>query len=95
MSEKLGWAPFEHYADPVWDTVRMNNILQHFSTAYFDVHLKDKQDEARFLDLTPVSDDGVASMDEDGNPMPDHTYWAGFPDRSAKGLRFETHAKGE
>ncbi|WP_370453588.1 alpha/beta hydrolase family protein [Paracoccus sp. JM45] len=95
MSEKLGWAPFEHYADAVWDTVRMNNILQHFSTAYFDVHLKDKQDEARFLDLTPVSDDGVTALDDDGNETPEHTYWAGFPDRSAKGLRFETHAKGE
>ncbi len=26
VNESLGWAPFEHYADPVWDTVRMNNI---------------------------------------------------------------------
>jgi L-alanine-DL-glutamate epimerase-like enolase superfamily enzyme len=26
---KLGWAPFDHYADPVCDTVRMNNIAQH------------------------------------------------------------------
>lgn len=24
---------FGHYADPVWDTVRMNNIAQHFATA--------------------------------------------------------------
>ncbi|MEL6677524.1 MAG: dienelactone hydrolase, partial [Pseudomonadota bacterium] len=28
--ESLGFVPFEHYADPVWDSVRMNNILQHF-----------------------------------------------------------------
>ncbi|MDN5567475.1 MAG: alpha/beta fold hydrolase [Paracoccus sp. (in: a-proteobacteria)] len=95
MSEKLGWAPFEHYADAVWDTVRMNNILQHFSTAYFDLHLKGDQDKARFLDLTPVSDDGVTALDDSGKPTADNTYWTGFADRTAKGLRFETHAKGE
>ena len=31
---------FAHYADAVWDTVRMNNILDHFATAYFDLYLK-------------------------------------------------------
>ncbi|WP_378946543.1 alpha/beta hydrolase family protein [Paracoccus sp. R86501] len=94
-SESLGRAPFDHYADAVWDTVRMNNILQHFATAYFDLHLKGDQDKARFLDLTPASDDGVQALDDDGKPTAENTYWAGFPDRSAKGLRFETHAKGE
>ena len=33
-------AAFAHYADAVWDTVRMNNILDHFATAYFDLYLK-------------------------------------------------------
>ncbi len=28
-------SPFSHYADPVWDTARMNNILDHFASAYF------------------------------------------------------------
>ncbi len=32
--------PYLHYADPVWDTTRMNNILVHFVTAYVDLHLK-------------------------------------------------------
>ena len=94
-SETLGRAPFDHYADAVWDTVRMNNILQHFATAYFDLHLKGDQDKARFLDLTPLSDDGVTALDDDGKPTAENTYWAGFPDRSAKALRFETHQKGE
>ena len=37
-----GWnfAPFEHYADPVWDTVRMNNIAQHVVAGFLDRHLK-------------------------------------------------------
>ncbi len=29
-----------HYTDPVWDGVRMNNILDHFVTAWFDHYLK-------------------------------------------------------
>lgn len=94
-SDSLGRAPFDHYADAVWDTVRMNNILQHFATAYFDLHLKGEEDKARFLDLTPASDDGVTALDDAGQPTADHSYWTGFPDRSAKGLRFETLQKDE
>lgn len=39
-SPHLPWSPFTHYADPVWDTVRMNNIAQHFARAFLDLHLK-------------------------------------------------------
>jgi predicted dienelactone hydrolase len=42
-------AAFSHYADAVWDTVRMNNILDHFATAYFDLYLKgDTEKKAYF-----------------------------------------------
>jgi len=42
-------AAFSHYADAVWDTVRMNNILDHFATAYFDFYLKgDTEKKAYF-----------------------------------------------
>ena len=42
-------AAFAHYADAVWDTVRMNNILDHFATAYFDLYLKgDREKKAYF-----------------------------------------------
>ena len=40
-------AAFAHYADAVWDTVRMNNILDHFATAYFDLYLKGDQEKSR------------------------------------------------
>ncbi len=40
----LGFFPFEHYADPVWDSVRMNNILQHAATGLFDHYVKGDQD---------------------------------------------------
>ena len=43
-------AAFAHYADAVWDTVRMNNILDHFATAYFDLHLKDDQEKKAYFD---------------------------------------------
>jgi predicted dienelactone hydrolase len=39
-SPHLPFVPFEHYADAVWDTVRMNNIAQHYVTAFLDRHMK-------------------------------------------------------
>lgn len=41
--------PFEHYADPVWDTVAMNNIAQHFALAFLDRHLKGQTDRNAWL----------------------------------------------
>ena len=43
-------AAFAHYADAVWDTVRMNNILDHFATAYFDVYLKGDQEKKTYFE---------------------------------------------
>ena len=51
VSETLGYAPFDHYADPVWDNVRMNNVAQHFATAFFDLHLKGDPDRRSYLEL--------------------------------------------
>lgn len=39
-SPHLDFHPIEHYADPVWDSVAMNNIAQHFAQAFLDRHLK-------------------------------------------------------
>jgi len=94
-SEVLDFPPFEHYADAVWDTTRMNNIAQHFATAFMDLHVKGKVDRADYLALIPNAADGVVALDEDGAPTEDHTYWTGFAPRTAKGLRFETKEKGE
>jgi predicted dienelactone hydrolase len=43
-------AAFAHYADAVWDTVRMNNILDHFATAYFDLYLKNDQEKKTYFE---------------------------------------------
>ncbi|MCX7298890.1 MAG: dienelactone hydrolase [Rhodobacterales bacterium] len=94
ISPKLGHAPFFHYADPIWDTVRMNNISAHFITAFLGQHLKGDAGMAAFLDLAPNAADGVSLRDETGARLPGDTYWAGFAPRTAAGLRFETLTKG-
>lgn len=86
VSEKLGYAPFDHYADPVWDTVRMNNIAQHFVTAFFGKHVKDDAAMDDYLDLVENAEDGVVARDDAGEPTDAHTYWHGFADRTAAGL---------
>jgi predicted dienelactone hydrolase len=43
-------AAFAHYADAVWDTSRMNNILDHFATVYFDLYLKGDEAKRAYLD---------------------------------------------
>lgn len=83
-----------HYADPVWDGVRANNILDHFATVFMDLHLKGKSEREVYLDLIPNGNDGVYAMNGDA-PAPGHTYWKGFGRGRAVGLRLEHKAKGE
>jgi predicted dienelactone hydrolase len=94
-NEALGFNISEHYIDAVWDTARMNNISQHFVTAWLEKYLKNKTDMDVYLDLQTNSNDGVWSKDEKGQPKAEHSHWAGFKNRTAKGLRFEKLAKGE
>ncbi len=49
-SPALEFLPAEHYADPVWDTVRMNAIAQHFATAFLGLHLKGDAGMAAYLE---------------------------------------------
>jgi len=85
-SETLPFVPFEHYADAVWDTTRLNNISQHFATAFFGKYIK--QDEAMndYLDLVENAQDGVWSVNDAGEEQDDHSYWKGFPNRTAIGI---------
>ncbi|MEX3007193.1 alpha/beta hydrolase family protein [Hoeflea sp. TYP-13] len=94
-SEHLDFVPFDHYADAVWDNVRMNNITQHFVTAFLGQYLKNDGEMKAYLDLVEKSGDGVHALEEDGTPKPEHTYWEGFPNRTAKGLSLMHKAKGE
>jgi predicted dienelactone hydrolase len=82
--------PAAHYIDAVWDTVRMNNIAQHFATAFMARHLRADAGMDAYLTLAESSKDGKWSMETDGKPKADHTYWKGFANRTAVGLRLET-----
>jgi len=91
-STPVSWlpsVPAAHYIDPVWDNVRMNNIAQHFVTAFFGKYLEQDQAKAALLDLLPEARQGKWSANPDGSFKSDHTYWRGFPNRTAAGLRFE------
>lgn len=74
---------FDHYADAVWDNTRMNNIAQHFATAFFEQYLKG-EDRSAYLDLIPLAQDG----DEEAG-----TTRTGFQQRDAIGLEFEFELK--
>ena len=91
----MGSNTSEHYIDAVWDNVRMNNISQHFVTAWLESHLKNNSEAQQYLSLTPHSSGGVWAKDQAGKAKPEHSYWAGFKNRTAKGLRFETLSAGE
>lgn len=80
--------PYEEYmrfAEPAWNPQRINNINQHFVTAFLGIHLKGEPYEPYF-DLVERAIEGVASLDDQGNPTDEYTYWEGFLPRSAVGL---------
>ncbi len=70
-----------HYQEPAWDNERLNNINQHFITAFLGKYIQG--DFARYepyLDLPPISNDTPRADESD----PD--YWKGFPNYSAIGM---------
>ena len=61
---------YYRYAEPSWDSRKINNINQHFITAFLGIHLK-KKDYGKFLDLKENSNEKT---------------WTGFKNRSSTGL---------
>lgn len=85
----LKFIPAEHYADAVWDNTRMNNIAGHFATAFLAKYMKNDSAMDGYLNLVENSKDGKLSVEANGTPKADNTYWKGFPARTAVGLRLE------
>jgi predicted dienelactone hydrolase len=85
----LNFIPAEHYIDAVWDNVRMNNIAQHFATAFLAKYLKGDAAMDSYLNLIENAKDGKWSAEANGAFKADHNYWKGFPNRTAAGLRLE------
>ena len=73
---------FIHYQEPGWDNRRLNNINQHFITAFLGKYIQgDAAQFDPFLDLIePVSND--SPRDDESDPR----YWKGFPNYSAIGM---------
>ena len=92
FNTQLGFNVSEHYSDPIWDSVRMNNIAQHFVTAWLDIELKGETDKDAYFEVIEVGSDGVWSQNPDGSFAADHTYWTGFQEGAADGLRLERAA---
>ena len=67
----------------------MNNILDHFATAFFGFRLKGEAEMQAYLDVVPNGKDAVFAVDREGKPQPTHTYWKGFKRRTATGLMLE------
>lgn len=88
----LNFVPAEHYSDAAWDNVRMNNIAQHFATAFLGKYVKKDKAMDGYLILVEFAKGGKFSLEKNGSPKPDHSYWKGFPARSAVGLRLEQRA---
>lgn len=61
---------YMHFAEPAWNEHRMNNINQHFVTAFMGLYLK-KLDYAPYLNLPETDEKGV---------------WTGFKPRMSVGL---------
>lgn len=61
---------YYRYAEPSWDQRKLNNVNQHFITAFLGQHLKN-QDNAKFLELQENSNEKD---------------WTGFKPRSSTGM---------
>jgi hypothetical protein len=90
VSMKMTADDILRYGEPAWDKYKVNNIVQHFATAFFGVHLKNL-DYAAYLNLIEKSNDGVWSQNKDGSFKENHTHWSGFPNRAALGMELYHH----
>ncbi len=79
MQPGLHFDEYYRYAEPSWDERRINNINQHFLTAFLGSKLKDL-DMAKYLDL-----------DADSNEKT----WEGFLPRTSTGLLWEHQKASE
>jgi predicted dienelactone hydrolase len=83
-----------HYTDPVWDSVRMNNIMDHYATAFFDYYLKGKTESIEYLATAPNGEGDIPTSTEP-QAAEANTAWKGFDDGTAQGLVLEYLAGAE
>jgi predicted dienelactone hydrolase len=71
IQEGLPFEEYYRYAEPAWNERRINNINQHFVTAFLGIYLKNK-DYGKYLDLLENSSEKT---------------WTGFKSRTSVGLQ--------
>ncbi len=72
---------YMHYQEPAWDNRKINNVNQHFVTAFLGMHLKQDFDTYEpYLDLHPISNESNRT-----DPA-DPSYWKGFTAWAAIGM---------
>ncbi len=78
---------YGHYAEAAWDMQRLNNLNEHFVTAFLNYRLKGDAAAATYLNVpTSLAADGKYSRNPDGTLKAHDTYWKGFPARTALGI---------
>ena len=70
---------YEHYSEPSWNEKRINNINQHFVTAFLGIHLQ-HLDYGKYLQLQEKSNDKP---------------WTGFKPRSSTGMELLHEVPGK
>ncbi len=79
------WEIIKRWADPVWDTRRLNDLNCHFVTAFFDSLLKGDAEKAKYLTVpTPCGKDADSKAG---------TGWPGFPEAAPAGVILEQFPK--
>ena len=72
---------YAHYQEPAWDNRRLNNINQHFITAFLEMHLLGNSNKyGDYLKLPIISNDTPRTDTKDPN------YWKGFANWTAIGM---------
>lgn len=101
VSTTMDFSTLEYFAEPVWRTERINQINQHFITAFLDLHLKGDQSRIPYLDVpTQSAAAGTwpsAPGEQIGGRFADSAqsaHWRGFQRRWAMGLTLKKAAKG-
>ncbi len=87
---------YMHYQEPVWDNQRINNVNQHFLTAFLGIHLQKEPTKYKpYLDLLPIANHSIWSQKPDGSFDTDHTHWHGFKQWTANGLELHHRKPAE
>ena len=84
LAQAADWEIYKRWADPVWDTWKLNNINCHFVTAFLDSVLKGDASRKKYLEV-PVARGREAAGNQDNSG----TRWPGFAEGCEAGLILE------